>query len=68
MGRQGLGSFSRGVVIEPRYEGSGVYLEELLNPSIVWEDGREWEWPFRSTRFRPIVDADPPRLRETVRL
>lgn len=59
----------RGTHTEPHIEGYGVYLDELLNPSVIWSDGTEVEWPFSSTRFRPIAEAGPSLLRkaETVR-
>lgn len=45
----------RGTLTQPHIDGYGVYLEELLNPSIIWSDGDEKEWPFKSERFR-LVD------------
>lgn len=42
----------RGIHTEPHIEGYGVLLEELVNPSIIWANGIEQEWPFASTRFR----------------
>lgn len=44
----------RGIHREPHIEGYGVYVEELLNPPVIWSDGHEVEWPFASTRFRPL--------------
>lgn len=58
----------RGIHTEPHIEGYGVYLEELLNPPIIWRDGTECEWPFTSTRFRPIAQVGPSLLREPVTL
>jgi hypothetical protein len=52
----------RGIHTEPHIEGYGVYLEECLNPSVIWSDGHEVEWPFTSTRFRRTL------LRRAVRL
>jgi hypothetical protein len=46
----------RGIHTEPHIEGYGVYLEECLNPSTIWSDGHEAEWPFASTRFKPIQE------------
>lgn len=43
----------------------GVRLEELLNPSVVWSDGTECEWSYRSERFRPVVPLDD-ELREAM--
>lgn len=42
----------RGIHMEPGIEGYGVFLEECPNPSIVWADGSEHEWPFDARRFR----------------
>ena len=42
----------RGIHTEPHIDGYGVFLEECPNPSIVWADGSEHEWPFDSRRFR----------------
>jgi hypothetical protein len=42
----------RGIHIEPGIEGYGLYLEECLNPSVIWSDNTEVEWPFSSTRFK----------------
>lgn len=42
----------RGVHTEPGIEGYGVLLEELVNPSIIWANGTEQEWPFDARRFR----------------
>ena len=58
----------RGIHTEPHIEGYGVYLEELLNPLAIWSDGSECEWPFTSSRFRPIAKAGPSLLREPVKL
>jgi hypothetical protein len=52
----------RGFLTQPHIHGYGVYLEELLNPSLLWSDQDEKEWPFRSTRFRSLVE---PRELET---
>lgn len=46
----------RGFLVQDHIEGYGVYLEELLNPSNLWSDQEECEWPFRPDRFRPVVD------------
>lgn len=46
----------RAIHKEAHIEGYGVYLEELPNPSMIWADSDEREWPFRATRFRPVVD------------
>jgi len=56
----------RGIHTEPHLDGYGIYLEELLNPSFIWSDGSECEWPFSSTRFRPVAVAGPSLLREAV--
>lgn len=48
----------RGWLTQAHIVGYGVYLEELLNPSIIWADQDEREWPFRSTRFRPLVERE----------
>lgn len=42
----------RGVHTEPHIDSQGVFLEGLENPSIVWADGSEHEWPFDARRFR----------------
>ncbi|BBB99421.1 hypothetical protein [Bradyrhizobium elkanii] len=42
----------RGVHYEPDIKAQGVFLEGLENPSIVWADGTEHEWPFDGRRFR----------------
>lgn len=42
----------RGIHTEPGIDGYGVFLEELPNPSIIWSDGKEHEWPFDARRFR----------------
>lgn len=55
----------RGIHTEPHIEGYGVWLEECLNPSMVWSDGHEAEWPFASTRFKPWTGS---LLRPTVKL
>lgn len=47
----------RGIHTEPHIDGYGVWLEECLNPSVVWSDGHEVEWPFASTRFKPAMEA-----------
>lgn len=47
----------RGTHTEPHIEGYGVWLEECLNPSVIWDSGEEIEWPFASTRFRPIAQS-----------
>ena len=52
----------RGIHTEPHIEGYGVYLEECLNPPMIWSCGDEAEWPFASTRFRRTL------LRRAVRL
>lgn len=54
----------RGVLTQPHIAGYGIYLEELPNPSIVWSDQDEKEWPFRSERFRPLVDAPVKQLEQ----
>jgi len=46
----------RGFLVQSHIEGYGIYLEELTNPSIIWSDQDEKEWPFRPERFRPLVD------------
>ena len=46
----------RAIHKEAHIEGYGVYLEELPNPPIIWSDSDEREWPFRATRFRPVVE------------
>lgn len=46
----------RGFLVQPHIEGVGVYLEELINPSIIWSDQDEKEWPFKPERFRPLVE------------
>jgi hypothetical protein len=46
----------RDTLTQPHIEGYGVYLEELLNPSIIWSDGDEKEWPFKSERFRLLIE------------
>lgn len=46
----------RGFLVQDHIEGYGVYLEELLNPSIIWSDQDEKEWPFKPERFRPLVE------------
>jgi len=46
----------RGFLVQDHIEGYGVYLEELLNPSIIWSDQDEKEWPFKPDRFRPVVE------------
>ena len=51
----------RSIHTEPHINGYGVRLEELLNPSIVWQDGTEKEWSYQSERFRPLVEADDER-------
>lgn len=48
----------RGFLVQDHIDGYGVYLEELLNPSIIWSDQDEKEWPFKPGRFRPVVDQD----------
>lgn len=48
----------RGFLKQAHIEGYGVYLEELLNPSIIWADHDEKEWPFKPERFRPLVSFD----------
>lgn len=45
----------RGFLVQDHIEGYGVYLEELINPSIIWSDQDEKEWPFKPERFRPLV-------------
>lgn len=35
----------RGFLVQDHIDGYGVYLEELLNPLIVWCDQDEKEWP-----------------------
>lgn len=45
----------RGFLTQAHIEGYGVYLEELLNPSCLWSDQDEKEWPFKPERFRPVV-------------
>ena len=47
----------RSIHTEPHFQGYGVRLEELLNPSIVWADGEEQEWSYQSERFRPVVEG-----------
>lgn len=47
----------RGVHKQPNIPGYGVYLEELLNPIQMWSDSDEMEWPFKSERFRPVVES-----------
>jgi hypothetical protein len=42
----------RGIHTEPNIDAQGVFLEGLENPSIVWADGSEHEWPFDARRFR----------------
>lgn len=56
----------RGIHTEPHIEGYGVYLEELLNPLVIWSDDTEVEWPFAAGRFRPIAEAGPSLLRAAV--
>jgi len=46
----------RGFLVQDHIEGYGVYLEELPNPSIIWSDQGETEWPFKPERFRPVVE------------
>lgn len=48
----------RSIHTEPNIEGYGVRLNELLNPDVVWSDGTEYEWSYRSERFRPVVETD----------
>lgn len=48
----------RGFLTQPHIEGYGLYLEELLNPSIIWSDQDEKEWPFKPERFRPIIEPE----------
>lgn len=48
----------RAVHTEPHIQGYGVRLVELLNPSVVWSDGTEYEWSYQSERFRPVVDTE----------
>lgn len=47
----------RGFLIQDHIIGYGVYLEELLNPSIIWDDQDEVEWPFKPERFRPMIET-----------
>lgn len=47
----------RSIHTEPHIEGYGVRLEELVNPSIVWSDGDEYEWSYDRRRFRPLADV-----------
>lgn len=56
--RKGVIYTIRGFLVQDHIDGYGVYLEELLNPSIIWSDQDEKEWPFKPGRFRPIVDQD----------
>jgi hypothetical protein len=46
----------RGIHTEPYIDGYGVWLEECLNPSVIWSDRTEIEWPFASTRFKALRD------------
>lgn len=46
----------RGFLTQVHIEGYGLYLEELLNPSIIWSDQDEKEWPFKPDRFRPLAE------------
>ena len=46
----------RGILIQPHIKGYGIYLEELLNPSIIWEDLEEREWAYKPARFRPVTE------------
>lgn len=46
----------RGVHTEAHIDGYGVYLEECLNPSVIWDSGEEIEWPLASTRFKALVE------------
>lgn len=55
----------RGVHTERHIEGYGVYLEEILNPSVIWSNGTECEWPFSSSRFRPLVEPPSRELHLT---
>lgn len=64
--RRGLIYTVRGILTQPHIDGYGVYLEELPNPSIIWSDGDEKEWPFKSERFR-LVD-EPKELATSVSL
>lgn len=48
----------RSIHTEPHIDGYGVRLVELENPSIVWSDGDECEWSYRSDRFKPVVDSE----------
>lgn len=45
----------RSLHTEPHIPGYGVRLKELQNPSVLWSDGTEVEWSYRSDRFRPVV-------------
>jgi hypothetical protein len=47
----------RGFDVNDHIEGYGVYLEELVNPTIIWADGDEKEWAFKPERFRPLIDT-----------
>lgn len=47
----------RGILTQPHIPGYGVYLDELPNPSIIWSDGDEKEWPFKSERFRLVAET-----------
>ena len=46
----------RGFLVQDHIPGVGIYLEELVNPSIIWADQDEKEWPFKPERFRPLVE------------
>lgn len=48
----------RGFLVQDHIEDYGVYLEELLNPSIIWSDQDEKEWPFKPDRFRPLINVE----------
>ena len=48
----------RGIQKEPHIEGYGVYLEEILNPSMIWSDGDEREWSYDYRRFIPLADLN----------
>ena len=46
----------RGIHIKRGIDGYGVYLEEIVNPLVIWSDNTEVEWSFSSTRFQPLVE------------
>ena len=56
----------RGLHFVPEWESYGVLLEEVINPSIVWADGAEYEMAFDARRFKPYDGLLRPVVRLTV--